>query len=93
VLTIALCIEVQVLDTLSTFKTVTLINSFKIVNSLKICYLQHDMSKFCCEGCKYNPAAGVRRCGPVFDEQNAKSFSSVRPLQFIIFYVTMHFLT
>jgi hypothetical protein len=66
----------SVLDAVSTFKIVTFINSCKIINRLKMCYL-HYMSKFYCEGCEYKPAVGVRRCGPVFDEQNAKSFSSV----------------
>jgi len=37
----------SVVEAVSTIKPVTLINNLKIINSLKMWYLQYDVSKVC----------------------------------------------
>jgi hypothetical protein len=43
----------SVVFAVSTFQIVALINSPKVINSLKMRYLQYDVSKFCRGGCEY----------------------------------------
>ena len=41
------------MDALSTYKIFTSIKGHKNINSLKMCYLQYDVSKLCCGRCEY----------------------------------------